>query len=150
MAVKAVIGEAEYALAPLTESLGFLTRVVQVQINERIRAGGGVHVSLAVFSALRLFQANPGIRQTHAARILLIQESNMASLVKDLLEQGLIERRGDAGRRGGLWITAKGEGEIAQGAWTDKIDRSYTRVLSDQEYRQLVQLLNRVYRASLA
>ncbi len=150
MTDKTAVGEGEYELTPLTNSLGFLTRVVQVQINERIRAEGGLPVSFAVLSALRLFQANPGIRQVHAARILLVQESNMANLVKDLLGQGLVERREDDSKRTGLWLTALGKEELKRCAWADDLDRVYASALSDKEYRQLRELLHRVYRASLA
>lgn len=147
---KTQVGEGEYDLSLLTKSLGFLTRVVQVQINERIRAEGGLPVSFAVLSALRLLHANPGIRQVHAARILNVQESNMANLVKDLINQGLIERREDEGKRTGLWITPQGEEKLERCAWADDLDRVYASALSDKEYRQLRELLHRVYRASLA
>lgn len=103
---KNAVADGEYALAPLTETIGFLTRVVQVQIMDRIRAAGGFGMSMAGFSVLRLVNANPGIRQAHIARILVIQESNMVNLVKDMIEQGFIERRGEGKtKRGGLWIT---------------------------------------------
>ncbi|HKY81455.1 MAG TPA: MarR family winged helix-turn-helix transcriptional regulator [Sphingobium sp.] len=150
IAIKTLVGEVEYALAPVTKSLGFLTRVVQVQINERLRGAGGLSVSPAVFSALRLVHGNPGIRQGHAARILQIQESNMANMIKDLVAQGWIERREEPGKRIGLWITGKGEEEVEQGAWADDLDRAYAAALSDKEYKQLLYLLDRVYRSSLA
>lgn len=147
---RATVGECEYALGPLTGSLGFLTRVIQVQIADRLRANGGLGMSPAVYTTLRLVDANPGIRQVHAARILLIQESNMANLTKDLIERGVIERRGDdTGKRGGLWITDKGREELSKGSLAETVDRSHAAVLSDKEYKELVGLLNRVYRASL-
>lgn len=145
-----MVGGTEYALGPLTDSLGFLTRVIQLQINDRLRLSGGIGVSLATLCLLELLQANPGIPQAHAARILLIQESNMANLVKELTARGFVERRREEGARGGLWITEEGEREVARWSWAAGIDRSYASVLSDKEYRQLLQLLNRVYRASLA
>lgn len=149
MAVKTLVCDAEYSLGALTKSLGFLTRVVQVQINERIRTSGGLPISLAAFSLLRLIQSNPGIRQVHAARILMIQESNMASLTKDMLIRGLVERREGSGKRNGLWITADGESELEANTWTDTLDRTYAATLTDKEYRTLLQLLDRVYRTSL-
>lgn len=150
MTVRAVLAGREYALGPLTESLGFLTRAVNVQINERVRASGGLGVSPAIFSTLQLLQVNPGIRQVDAARLLVIQESNMANLVKDLVARGLVERRGETPKRVGLWITAAGESELARCATDLAADRIYGGVLSDAEYGQLLQLLNRVYRAALA
>ena len=114
---RALVGGKEYALKPLTDSLGFLTRVVQIQINDRIRASGALGMSPATLCALRLVEANPGIRQVDAARILLIHESNMATLIKDLIAQGLIKRRGkNGGKRGGLSITAHGRRQVEQAA----------------------------------
>lgn len=150
MMIKAMAGGSEYALGPLRSSLGFLTRVIQVQINERLRAKGGMEISPATLSLLQLLQANTGIRQVDAARLLLIQESNMANLVKTLISRGLIERRRETGGRGGLWITEEGERLVAQWSWAATIDRSCASVLSDAEYQQLMHLLNRIYQASLA
>lgn len=149
MAEKTLVGDVEYDLTALTTSLGFLTRVVQVQINERIRTAGALQVTPAIFSTLRLLQANPGIRQVHAARILVIQESNMANLVKELITQGFIERREDEGKRIGLWITAKGEEELVRSASADNLERVYANAFTDREYRQLLKLLDRIYRNSL-
>lgn len=143
-------GGTEYVLSPLTDSLGFLTRVVQVQICDCIRAAGEMDISPATLSLLRLVGSNRGILQAHAARILLIQESNMAILVKTVIAMGLIERRSQKGKRAGLWLTAEGELKVAQWERTAVIDRSYASVLSDAEYRQLIQLLSRVYHAALA
>lgn len=140
-------GGKKYSLASLTDSLGFLTRVVQVQINDRVRASGGLRISPARLSVLRLVAANPGIRQVDVARFLMVQESNMANLVKDLIAQALIKRQGN--KRGGLWVTGDGRRQVEQLTAAPTIDRSYAAVLSDKEYRQLVRLLNRVYRASL-
>lgn len=150
MTVQLRIGETEYALGAIADSLGFLTRVIHVQINDRLRATGLLNISPATLSLLRLLQANPGIRQSHAARILMIQESNMANAIKDLIGRGLIERRGEGRARSGLWITEQGEHEVAKCSAVDALDRSYAAVLSDAEHRQLLRLLNRVYRAALS
>lgn len=143
-------GGMEVTLDSLTDSLGFLTRVVHVQIVDRVRASHTLSVSPAVLAMLRLVEANPGIRQVQVAKILLIQESNLANLVKHLIAQGLVERRSKTGaRRGGLWLTEGGCRLIENAATAEAIDRSYAAVLSDKEYQQLVRLLNRLYRAAL-
>lgn len=144
-----VFGKAEYWVDALTRSLGFLTRVIHIQIGDRIRANRSLVASPATLAFLHLVDANPGIRQVHAARILLIHESNMAMLVKNLVAEGLIERREGTGKRSGLWIAAKGADMVAQSAAADVISREHAECLSDEEYQQLVALLDRVYRASL-
>lgn len=74
----------------------------------------------------------------------------MANLIKDMIERGVIERRGDStGKRGGLWITDEGKEYLHKAASAETVDRSYAAVLSDKEYKELVTLLNRVYRAGL-
>lgn len=146
-----MVGGTEYALGPLADSLGFLTRVTQVQINDRIRASGGLGISPACLATFQLVEANPGIRQVDAARILLIQESNMANLVKDLVSQALLERRGETGsKRGGLWLTGAGRRKLEQAAAQARaLDRACAAVLSDKQYRDLLALLNKLYWASL-
>ena len=147
---KMAVGDREYALAPLVESLGFLARVVHVQITGRCRADDRLTMSLASYSLLHLVDANPGIYQAHAARILLIQEPNMVSLVKALVEKGCIERRGSEGStRGGFWITETGRKQLKAMSALEAINRAYTSVLSDREHKQLVDLLKRVYCAAL-
>ncbi|MBX2857693.1 MAG: MarR family winged helix-turn-helix transcriptional regulator [Cellvibrionaceae bacterium] len=126
-----------------------MTRVVQVQINEHVKASGGLDISLATLSLLRLLQANPGIRQVDVARILMIQESNTASLVKSLVNKGLIEIYRDESTRRGLRVTKAGEREIEKWSVTSEMDRSFASVLSDKEYRQLLALLDRVYKSRL-
>jgi len=147
---KTKVGDGEYALTNLTNSLGFLTRVIQVQINERIRSAGVLQVTPATYSTLRVLQANPGIRQVHAARILVVQESNMANLIKDLIAQGLVERREDESKRTGLWITALGEEELERSSSADDLERVYAKALSDKEYRSLLRMLDRIYQAGLS
>lgn len=147
---RVAVGGRNYALKTLTDSIGFLTRVVQIQIHDSLRASGALSMSPATLCALRLIDANPGIRQVDAARILLIHESNMANLVKDLIAQGLIKRDAtNGGKRGGLWITADGHRQVERLASTFGIDREFASVLSDKEYRQIIDLLNRLYLASL-
>lgn len=150
MAERPLDGGMDLTLDSLTDSLGFLTRVIHIQIVDRVRASHTLTVSPAVLALLRLVQSNPGIRQVQVAKILLIQESNLANLVKQLIAQELVERRSEAGaRRGGLWLTDSGHRIIEDTAAAQGIDRAYATVLSDKEYQQVVRLLNRLYRAAL-
>ncbi|HKR17613.1 MAG TPA: MarR family winged helix-turn-helix transcriptional regulator [Rhizorhapis sp.] len=145
----ATFGKTEYEIDTLTRSLGFLTRVVHIQINDSVRAQSELPASLATLSMLSLVHANPGIRQVHAARILLIQQPNMAILVKNMVTRGLIKRRKDTGKRNGLWITAEGEEMMERAQRVDAANRNYADCLSEEEYAQLIMLLNRIYRARL-
>ena len=143
------VGEEEVVLDDLTGSLGFLTRAAYLQIGDLIRAQCTLAVSPPTLSTLALIRANPGIRQVQAARILLVRESNMAILVRELVGKGLVERRNAGGKRSGLWITEEGRKIVAQTGEATAISREYADVLSDAEYQQLVSLLARAYRARL-
>ena len=140
----------EFVLDDLTGSLGFLTRAAYLQIGDLIRAQGVLAVSPPTLSTLALVRANPGIRQMQAARILLIRESNMAILVRELVSKGLVERRRVGGKRSGLWTTEEGAAILVQTAEAVALNRQYADCLSDAEYRQLVALLARAYRARLS
>ena len=151
MSVRTMVDGTEYALGSLTGSLGFLTRMIHVQLNDQVRVIGGLGISNAAFATLRLIAANPGIRQVDAARLLLIQESNMANLIKDLTSEALIEKRGEAGsKRGGLQITDAGRLKLEQTAPAKTLERSCAAALSDKEYRELLALLAKLYQASLS
>lgn len=150
LSARTMVDGTEYALGSLTGSLGFLTRVVQVQLNDQVRAIGGLSISNAAFATLRLVEANPGIRQVDVARLLMIQESNMANLIKDLTSNALMEKRGEAGgKRGGLQITDSGRLKLKQTAPANTLERACAAALSDKEYRELLALLTKIYQASL-
>ena len=142
-------GDDEFVLDDLTGSLGFLSRAAYLQIGELIRAHGAFSVSPPTLSMLALVRANPGIRQVHAARLLLIHESNMAILVRELVRKGLVQRQKGGGRRSGLWITEEGTTVLAQTIQATAVSREYADDLSDEEYLQLITLLSRIYRARL-
>jgi len=146
------LGEETYDLDLLTGSVGFLTRVVHIQIREFLRLNAELPISPGVYSALALLAANPGIRQGRVAQILAIQESNMATLVKQLSAAGLIERPPTtAGKRSsGLWLSDKGQTLLVKvKAAFNAVDRNYASALSTAEYADLTRLLSRLFQHTL-
>jgi DNA-binding MarR family transcriptional regulator len=136
----------------LTKSIGFLTRVVHLQMREFMRARGQLEISPAIYSLLVLLGANPGIQQVRAAVLMAVQESNMATLIKELLSARLIKRgaRRAAGNGGGLHLTERGH--VLLRRVEDSfiaIDREYASVLSDQEYEVLTSLLRKLFQGTL-
>ena len=132
--------------------MGFLTRVVHIQIREFLRLNAELPISPGVYSALALLAANPGIRQVRVAQILAIQESNMATLVKQLSAAGLIERpQTTAGKRSsGLWLSDKGQTLLVKvKAAFNAVDRNYASALSTAEYADLTRLLSRLFQHTL-
>ena len=146
-----VVKNSEFSLGRLTNALGFFLRITQVQLNEQVRVECGVlPMPPGAMAVLQIIEANPGMRQVQLSRLLLIQESNLANLVKKFMAEGFIERRRDGSeKRGGLWLTEAGEAELARSECSETVNRRYASMLSDEEYDQLISLLDRVYRSSL-
>lgn len=141
------ISEIEYTLSSLTSSLGFLLHASYLQLRDLLRLSAEFGLKPSMFELMRITRENPGIRQAHASKILLIQESNMTVLVKELQKLGLIERGGPGEKkRPGLWLTDLGEArfmEIAKIA--EGIERQHTGDLTNSEVNKLRSLLSTIY-----
>lgn len=143
------LDDAIYQIGNLSRSLGFLTRVVNIQLNDFVRSKADLFPSPATGALLSLVAANPGIRQTQAARILLVKQPNIAALVKKLADAGLLSSGKSSAKRSGLWITDEGLKLISRSEALPDLTREYADGLSDKEYHQLVALLRRLYRNRL-
>ena len=145
------ISGCDYSVNSLTSSAGFLFRAAYLQIRELLRTAERFEVKPAMFELLRITGENPGIRQAHAARLLLIQESNMATLVREAFKVGLIGRLDEeAKRRQGLWLSARGKDMLKEMmALADAVEEQYVTALTPAESGSLRVLLGRVYKAGL-
>ena len=146
------ISEVEYGITSLTSSLGFLLHATYLQLRDLLRLSSEFGLKPSMFELMRITRENPGIRQAHASRILLLQESNTTTLVRELQNLGLMERaKPGKKKRPGLWLTALGEArfveitKIAQG-----IEREHTASLPDSEADKLRVLLSTIYRDGLS
>lgn len=148
----ALIGKDKYDVTTLAASLGFLTRIVNLQIRELIRSSRPLLTSPTVYSALTLIEANPGIKQVRIAILLGIQESNLATLIREMTAENLIEESagGRSRRSVGVTLSEKGLQFLAKvkGGYTS-IDSEYANTLSRTEYKQLTALLARLYETHL-
>lgn len=94
---------------PLVDLPGYLLRrasaAALVELNQRLAMFGLHHTDV---SLLLLIEANPGITQSEAGRILGIQRANMVTFVNRLQKPGWIERRQVDGRSQGLSLSAAG------------------------------------------
>ena len=138
---------ARYSLGCLTSSVGFLLRASYLQLRETLRAIDGVDIKPAMFELLKIAADNPGMLQAHAARILLIQESNMAILVRDALKFGLISRSDEnAKRRQGLWLTSLGkETMMKMSVVADEVTENYLVSIDTDEQMMIKTLLAKLY-----
>ena len=97
-------------MPPLSESIGFLVRIVQLQSFQLFyrRFAGGL--SVGALSTLGAIHANPGIRHGVLADALMIKRPNFTKVINGLEADGLIVREAPPGdkRTTALFITRKG------------------------------------------
>ena len=114
-----------------------------------VRATGEISVKRIQFALLAVIRENPGIRQGEAGALLGIQRAYLVSLIKDLLNRGLIERKvaSDDRRALALRLTEKGNQQLQTGLklifeHEDKMLRDF----SQEERNTLMRLLKRIPR----
>jgi DNA-binding MarR family transcriptional regulator len=98
-------------MPPLSESLGFLVRIVQLQSFQLFyRRLEGSGLSVGALTTLGAIQANPGIRHGVLADALMIKRPNFTKLINALERDGYITRDALPGDRRTtvLAITRKG------------------------------------------
>jgi DNA-binding MarR family transcriptional regulator len=102
-------GESKEMKDPLSELPGYLLQrassAALSELNDRL---GDLNVRHADVSLLLLIQANPGITQSQAGRMLDIQRANMVPLVARLKKRGLIQSKPVDGRSRAIRLTETG------------------------------------------
>lgn len=102
-------------LGPLSDSLGFLLRIAQLQAFQDFYAGlETLGLRPGEMTVLLLIAENPGIRQGLLARALMIKRAHMTKMVQGFEEAGLVRRTvPDSDRRSvELWLTEAGAGRV--------------------------------------
>ncbi|WP_245656881.1 MarR family winged helix-turn-helix transcriptional regulator [Sphingomonas asaccharolytica] len=140
--------EIRIALGVLEELAGYhLRRASTVFGNDFSRAMGGTGIRQVLFGILSVVAANPGINQGTAGRALGIQRANMVSLINELVDAGLIDRRTAEEDRRAFALTITPAGSDALAAGSKRIRKHEQRLLSDlsaEERRMLIDLLQRI------
>lgn len=135
---------------PLDGLVGYhLRRAIGVFGNDFTRSLAGTNMRQVLVGVLATVHANPGVRQGAAGEMLGIQRANMASLVNEMVELGVVDRKvADDDRRAfALNVTPTGEKVLAD--CLDRIDRHEARLLVDlsaSERETLLDLLRRIER----
>lgn len=99
------------------------------------------------FAVLAVVAANPGAAQGSVGRALGVKRANVAALVGELVDAGLLERRPSAHDRRTIALTLTDEGAARFGEWTDRILRHEERLFqrfSPDERAVLLALLRRI------
>ncbi|WP_294254011.1 MarR family transcriptional regulator [uncultured Sphingomonas sp.] len=144
-------GEMLGALAPL---VGYhLRRALSAFSADFTAAMEGTGLRQVPLAVLAIVQANPGINQGAAGRMLGIKRANMVALINDLVEKGLIDRVVDVNDRRAFSLTVTKAGIAALADAVARIEVHENRMLADlsgAERALLLDLLGRIERRSPA
>ena len=121
-----------------------VSQKVERDLAEQLKIWG---LNNAQFDVLAHVGAAEGITQQELADSLLVTKGNVAQLLDRMQKRGLIERR-PQGRINRLFLTEEGRRTFAEVVPTHEtlIDEQLS-VLSEEEQRQLFELLRRLDRA---
>jgi DNA-binding MarR family transcriptional regulator len=137
-------------MPPLSESLGFLVRMVQLQSFQLFyRRLDGAGLSVGALTALGAIQANPGIRHGVLADALMIKRPNFTKLINALERAGYITRDAPCNdkRTTVLAVTRKGAAKLeAMRQTVLAYHEEMMAALSPSERDVLLDLLRRVSR----
>lgn len=137
-------------LGPLSESLGLLLRIAQLQAFRDFYDGfEAFGLRPGEMTVLLLIAENPGIRQGLLARALMIKRAHMTKMVQSFEEARLVRRTvPDSDRRSvELWLTDRGAERVRalRGPLFTHESRSVSG-LSPEDSTQLRNLLQRYLR----
>ncbi len=120
------------------------SNVIILPLEESLRT---IDVSIVGVTVLILIEANPGVTQSQLCREVSIKSSNMAPLIMDYFDRGLIERERHDGRSYGLFVTSKGR-RLLKKAWKfiSESEAQQSVRLSKEEWGRLVSLLGALWR----
>ncbi len=139
--------ERDVALGALSDSLGFLLRLAQVQVFDRFFEDlGQIGLRPGEFSVLWVLHLNPGVRQGLLAQRLRIKRAHMTKMIRDFEARGLVERRTPEHDRRAVELLLTPEGtafvrDHAEAFFTHDIRRAST--LTEAERAQLFTLLQK-------
>ena len=140
--------DANVALGPLEELTGYhLRRASSVFGNDFSRAVAGTGMRQVLFGILSIVAANPGINQGAAGRALGIQRANMVSLITELVELGVLDRRTAHDDRRAFALTVTPAGAALMADCLTRIHAHEASLLTEfrpAERAALVNLLKRI------
>lgn len=92
----------------LFEQIHEVLSLFRSRLHERLRGEPGSVAGMEV-RVLRFYARHPGASQSDLVQHSRRDKGQIARLVKSLIERGLLQRDAQAGRRGGLELTAAGQ-----------------------------------------
>lgn len=144
--MKPIVSEAVANTRELNNSVGFSLRRAQLSMYKDFgRFMDPLEVRPSQFAVLMLINTNPGFSQSAISLTLGIQRANFVSMLDELQERGLVERRTSANDRRSfaLHLTKQGEDFVKQMRATHaKLEKAIGRRLGVRNTKILLRLLN--------
>lgn len=138
----------EVAIGNLDGLVGYhLRRASAVVGNDFSRALDGTGIRQVLFGILSIVNANPGINQGAVGRALGIQRANMVSLINELVDRDLLDRKTAAEDRRAFSLTLSPGGAAMFDDCLKRIRTHEDELLSDlapDERTALIDLLSRI------
>ncbi len=142
-------GPASKIVHPLEQLAGYQLRrasaAMQADLGARLAALG---LTVLEMSATLVIEANPGLTQSAAGRLLGIKSANMAPIAAALLRRGLISREAADGRSQRLLLTVAGRALVPQlRARIEENDRRFVAGLVPEDRARLGRILHSIWSA---
>ena len=138
----------EVTIGNLDGLVGYhLRRASAVVGNDFSRALDGTGMRQVLFGILSIVNANPGINQGAVGRALGIQRANMVSLINELVDRDLLDRKTAAEDRRAFSLTLSPGGEAMFNDCLKRIRAHEDQLLSDlssAERTAWIDLLSRI------
>jgi len=138
----------EAGIGILGDLVGYhLRRASTVVGNDFALALDGTRIRQVLFAILSIVKNNPGINQGAVGRALGIQRANMVSLINELVDRALVDRKTSPEDRRAFSLTLTAEGEAMFDDCVRRINAHEDRLLSDlsaDERAILIDLLGRI------
>ncbi|CAN5610755.1 hypothetical protein BH10PSE14_BH10PSE14_08450 [soil metagenome] len=146
-AVTASIAD-EVTIGDLAGLVGYhLRRASAVVGNDFSRTLDGTGIRQVLFGIMSIVKANPGINQGAAGRALGIKRANMVSLINELTDRDLVDRKVAPEDRRAFSLALSAAGEAMFEQCVSRIRAHEDRLLSDlsaDERTALIDLLSRI------
>ena len=138
----------EVGIGILEDLVGYhLRRASTVVGNDFALALDGTRIRQVLFAILSIVKHNPGINQGAVGRALGIQRANMVSLINELVDRALVDRKTSSEDRRAFSLTLTGEDEAMFDDCVKRINAHEDSLLSDlstDERALLIDLLSRI------
>lgn len=131
----------------LDDLVGYAVRRAQISIYEDFaQTLAAEEVTPQRFAALVIIENNPRISQTKLAEVMGIARSGVVSIIDRFETQGLVERQESDDRRSYcLQLTKEGQKHLKRcKKAVQEHDERMSRMLSQGEKKQLIELLQRI------